>query len=188
MVYSGGDKGGGFVLCMLLEFVEAEEKEAFSAFYKAYERKMYAVALRYLKRPSRAEDCVYHSFIKIIEHFEKICSLSGHNQEAYVVIIVKNTALDMLKAERRLSSLPQEWDPPSPSGGPEEAAEYHYLVELIRALPEGYRRVLEPALVLEIPVKEIARRLGLKENTVAARLRRGRKLLQDKLRKEGYLE
>lgn len=170
MICGGRD---GAVLCMLLTFVAEAEQARFARFYADYEQKMYAVALRLLGRHAVAEDCVYHSFLKIINHFEKISSLPCHNQEAYVVMIVKNTALDMRKAERRLSPLPQGWDPPAPGGGPEEAAGYHYLVELIRALPEGYRQVLEPALVLEVPVKEIARRLGLKENTVAARLSRG---------------
>ena len=64
---------------------------------------------------------------------------------------------------------------------------YRYLVGLIRALPEGYRRVLELKCVEEESNREIARRLGLKESTVATRVLRGRALLAEALEKEGYV-
>ena len=72
--------------------------------------------------------------------------------------------------------------PPAPETG--ETA-YRYLVGLIRALPEGYRRVLELKCVEEESNREIARRLGLKESTVATRVLRGRTMLAEALKKEG---
>ena len=60
-------------------------------------------------------------------------------------------------------------------------------MSLIRALPEGYRRVLELKCVEEESNREIARRLGLKESTVATRILRGRALLAEALEKEGYV-
>ena len=91
---------------------------------------------------------------------------------------------DMLRRERREEALPEDWDPPAPETG--EGA-YRYLVDLIRALPEGYRRVLELKCVEEESNREIARRLGLKESTVATRVLRGRALLAEALEKEGYV-
>jgi len=41
-------------------------------------------------------------------------------------------------------------------------------------------------LVLEWPPKEAARLLKCSENTLNSRLRRGRELLKQKLREEGY--
>lgn len=61
-----------------------------------------------------------------------------------------------------------------------------YLVSLVRALPEGYRRVLELKLVEEQSNQEIARRLGLNESTVATRIQRGKAMLRERLKKEGY--
>ena len=59
-------------------------------------------------------------------------------------------------------------------------------MSLIRALPEGYRRVLELKCVEEWSNREIARRLGIKESTVAVRILRGRAMLKERLEKEGY--
>ena len=71
---------------------------------------------------------------------------------------VKNAAVDMLRKER--------WE---------------------EALPESYRRVLELKCVEEESNREIARRLGLKESTVATRVLRGRTMLAAALEKEGYV-
>ncbi|MDB7958339.1 sigma-70 family RNA polymerase sigma factor, partial [Flavonifractor plautii] len=100
-------------------------------------------------------------------------------------IIVKRTALDLLKQEKRLTSLEDGWDPPAGSG-PETETAYHRLVELIRSMPDTYREVLELRCVLEWSNKDIARRLSLSENAVAVRLMRGKALLQNKLEQEGY--
>ncbi|MBR6526534.1 MAG: sigma-70 family RNA polymerase sigma factor, partial [Lachnospiraceae bacterium] len=62
----------------------------------------------------------------------------------------------------------------------------HTIVEVIRAMPEQYRTILELKFVLEWKDKEIARHLGLPLSTVTSRIHRGRKLLQDALIKEGY--
>ena len=51
---------------------------------------------------------------------------------------------------------------------------------------EGYRRVLELKLVEEQSNQEIARRLGLNESTVATRIQRGKAMLRERLKKEGY--
>ena len=174
------------MLCMLLEFVEESQKAAFSRFFLRYERALYAVALHMLGNPHRAEDCVHDSALKLISHFEEISQFSCQEIEGYIVTIVKNTAIDMLRDGRRLTGLPQDWDAPAPGDGPESVAGYRHLVERILAMPETYRGVLELVLVEERSVKDAAELLGLKENTAAVRLSRGRKLLKEQLQKEGY--
>ena len=57
---------------------------------------------------------------------------------------------------------------------------------LIRSMPETYRQVLEMKFVLEMKDKEIGKALGLSADAVSQRVRRGRKLLIEKLREEGY--
>ena len=62
-----------------------------------------------------------------------------------------------------------------------------YLRDMIRAMPERYRRVLELRLVLELSTTETAEILNIPASTVTTRLQRGREMLQAKLRKEGYV-
>ena len=60
------------------------------------------------------------------------------------------------------------------------------IVAVIQAMPEQYRRLLELKFLLEWSNKEIAKHLGLSQTAVSTRLSRGRKLLQERLREEGY--
>ena len=53
-------------------------------------------------------------------------------------------------------------------------------------MPVSYRKILELKFLLEWSNKEIAKHLGLTQTAVSSRINRGRKLLQDRLREEGY--
>ena len=61
-------------------------------------------------------------------------------------------------------------------------------LNLIRQLPEEYRRVLELRFVAEWSLGEIAQAMGLTESAVKTRVFRGRKMLLKSLQKEGYLD
>lgn len=61
------------------------------------------------------------------------------------------------------------------------------IIDLIRAMPEIYRAVLELRFVEERSTKEIAELLKLSEGAVDMRIHRGRKLLIRKLKEEGYV-
>lgn len=169
-----------FYLAML---ETADDQRRFTRLYEAYEKKLYAVALRILGDPARAEDAVQQAWLQILSHWERVSALPWEETEGYVVTVVKNTATDIIRANRRTSALPEDWDPPAPE---ENTSEYHRLVELVRALPEGYRYVLELKFVEERTNREIARLLRLKESTVATQVKRGRAMLLKEMRKEGY--
>ena len=169
---------------MYLAMLETDrDRERFLRLHGAYEKKLYAVALRVLGDPSRAEDAVQQTWLQVLRHWERVQALPWEETEGYVVTVAKNAALDQLRQERRTAPLPTDWDPPAPEDGGDG---YRYLVALIRALPEGYRRVLELKCVEERTNREIARRLGLKESTVATRVLRGRAMLAETLKREGY--
>ena len=100
-------------------------------------------------------------------------------------MVVKNTALDMLRKNRHETALEDvSWE----AAVPADQGEFHALVAIIRGMPEDYRRVLELRFVAEWSVAEIAQAMGLGENTVKTRIFRGRKMLMERLRKEGYLD
>lgn len=57
---------------------------------------------------------------------------------------------------------------------------------IIRSMPEQYREILDLKFLEEKTDQEIADLLGLSKGAVSTRISRGRKLLQEKLREEGY--
>ena len=172
------------MLTICLAMLETEaDRQKFTRLYEALEKKVYAVALRVLGNPDQAEDAAQQTWLQLIKNWDRVSALPWRETEGYVVTVAKNCALDILRAERKTAAFPEDWDPPAQE---ERQEEYDYLVSLIRSLPENYRRILELKCVEEQTNKEIARRLGMNESTVAVRVMRGRALLKERLEKEGY--
>ena len=172
------------MLAIYLAMLETEQDQRqFTRLFEAHEKKIHAVALRILGHPDRAEDAAQQTWLQLINRWDRVSALPWEETEGYVVTVVKNCALDILRAEGRTAAFPEDWDPPAQE---ERQEEYNYLVSLIRSLPGNYRRILELKCVEEQTNREIARRLGMNESTVAVRVMRGRTMLKERLEKEGY--
>ena len=172
------------MLAICLAMLETEQDQRrFTQLFGAHEKKIYAVALRILGDPTRAEDAAQQTWLQLAQNWDRVSALPWKETEGYTVTVAKNCALDILRAERRTTAFPEDWDPPAREDRQEE---YDYLVSLIRALPENYRRILELKFVEEQTNREIARRLGLSESAVGVRVMRGRAMLKERLEKEGY--
>lgn len=165
-----------------------EDRALFLQIYEKYERKLYAVAFSMLREAHAAEDAVQNAMVNVIQSFDtakKIISDSCSDLAPWLVTIVKNVARDELRKRGRMVEFPEEWDMPCWDDGAART-EFDALVELIRAMPEGCRAILELRLVQEWSFREIGKAMGLKEDAARRRFDRGLKLLQDKLREEGY--
>ena len=173
------------MLAICLAMLETEQdRQRFTRLFEAHEKKIYAVALRVLGDSTRAEDACQQTWLKLVQNWERISALPWEETEGYAVTAAKNCALDILRSEGRITAFPEDWEPPARE---EHQAEYNYLVAMIRALPESYRRILELKCVEEQTNREIARRLGIKESTVAVRIMRGRTMLKERLEREGWI-
>lgn len=174
------------MLVMFLSMLETEEDQRrFTRLFEAHEKKIYAVALHILGNRDRAEDAAQQTWLKLVQNWERVSALPWSETEGYAVTVVKNAAIDILRSEGRIAMFPEGWDPPAPE---DHQDEYDYLVSLIRALPENYRRILELKCVEEQSNRDIAQRMGIKESAVSMRVLRGRKMLQEQLEKEGYFD
>lgn len=142
------------------------------------------MALRILGDQTQAEDAAQQTWLKLVQNWERISALPWKETEGYVVTAAKNAALDILRAERKTTAFPENWEPPARE---DSQPEYNYLVALIRSLPENYRRILEFKCVEEQTNREIARRLRINEFTVAVCILRGKSMLRERLEKEGYI-
>ena len=166
---------------LLAALTDEEDRRMLFELYTQYQGAMLRVAQRYFPDdPAAAEDAVQSAWLRAIERFSKIFEIPCNKRGAYLVIIVKNEALALLRKRGRELPL-DEW--PAASAPEDDSAS---IIELIRSMPETYRAVLEMRLVEERTTREIAAALGLSEGAVNTRLSRGRAFLAEKLRKEGY--
>lgn len=172
------------MLAILLTTIESEkDKEKFIEVYEKYRIRMEQTAIRILKEQSDAEDAVQNAFVQIIKHFEKIYEIPGENLPFWIISIVKNEALSILRKKKKITSL-EDWE--GFTNSIDDIVEYSELVTLFTHLPETYRAVLEMKILLGYSDKEISRHLGITETAVSSRANRGRLLLREIVRKGGF--
>ncbi len=172
------------MLAILLAALESEaDKQKFTDIYTQYHPQMEQTALRILKNQHDAEDAVQSAFLQIIRHFEKIDQIPCEKLPFWIICIVKNEAIAILRKNQRTVQL-ENWD--SFAAEAEDVTDYQALVELFSRLPETYRTVLEMRMLLGYTGKEIARRLAISETAVNTRFFRGRALLREIAEKEAF--
>ena len=173
------------LICYMALLETDPDRERFVQVYRDNFGRMSKVASQILGPGPKAEDAVHDAFLKFIQHFDELRDRPEDCVAAWLAVVVKNTALDMLRKNRHETALEDvSWE----AAVPADQGELHALVAIIRGMPEDYRRVLELRFVAEWSVAEIAQAMGLGENTVKTRIFRGRKMLMERLRKEGYLD
>ena len=90
------------MLSALLSMINDEtDKELVRSLYEANEQLMYNVAYNILHNCTDAEDAVQDSFVSVINHLEKIREIDCNETRVYLVIVVKNISLNMLKKKQR---------------------------------------------------------------------------------------
>ena len=153
---------------------------ALAGLYHRYRVRVYRAALAILKSPALAEEAAQEVWLRAAR-----AERGAEELERQLPVMARNAAIDVLRRESRCVPLPEGWEPPG-GEAPEERAAFLALWEQLRGLAPEYRDVLELKFLWGLSNREIARRLGLKESTVATRAQRGRERLREALRKEGY--
>ena len=108
------------------------ERERLVRLYQKSREPMTRLAARILGAGPQAEDAVHESFVKLLRVYDQLRERSDGQLERWLAVVARNTALDILRKERRETPLEREaWEPsiPADEGG------FEALVALIRAMP-----------------------------------------------------
>ena len=98
------------MLAFFLAALESEEeRRQFVVLYEQNHEKMELAALGILKEQHDAEDAVQNAFLQVIRHFEKIPEISCEELPFWLISIVKNEALMILRKRRNVLPL-EDWD------------------------------------------------------------------------------
>lgn len=170
-------------MLIFLSMLETDaERQVFLGLYHEYGNAMLKVSQRYFPNDSSAaEDAVQNAWLKVVQNFSKVQDIPCKKRGAYLVIIVKNESISILRKRRQ--ELPFDETLPYKETEDDDVAS---IIEVIHRLPETYRAVLELRFVEECTSQQIAQMLNLTEATVNTRIHRGRTLLIQKLREAGY--
>jgi len=165
---------------LLLAMLETpEEKQKFAALYEANRDRMFSVARGVLRDEHLAEDAVQQAFLRLIRYPQKIEGFSCSQARNYLVIVVKNTAIDMYNHRRKIAEVPfDDSDGTYMDGDLTVRLDYDELPEAIDQLPVIYSEALYLSYHLGLSVNEIAGSLHLSASAVKLRLMRARQKLR----------
>ena len=154
--------------------------------YEQYRSLMMYIAMQVLHDHALAEDAVSESFEKIIKNIHKVGDIACYKTRSLIVIIVKNTAINIWNKRKRTDTSDLDNHNPadnSPSVSEEiiTAESYNKLVKIIDNLPDTYRDVAVLSLLHELSHQEIADTLNISYDTVKMRMSRAKKEIRKKL-------
>ncbi|MBR1422139.1 MAG: sigma-70 family RNA polymerase sigma factor [Ruminococcus sp.] len=158
-------------------------RSEFETFYFENRLKGMRAAYNVLNDKVLAEDALSEAFFKLAKCFQKIHSLPSHKLQAYFVITVKNTALNMLKKETHIETV--EYDDELEHDELPEV-DYSILKDCITRLGDTDREILYLRFELELNYSEIAAALSISETAARQRVRYAKSKLRKLLEKEGY--
>ncbi len=145
-----------------------------------YSRYLTAICSRYVPDQENLRDVLQDSFVKILSSIGRFEYRGEGSLKAWMRQITVNETLKFLRKRKRTDTLEYKWDLPDeeqeeePDVGsvpPEE------IQKMIKALPDGYRTVLNLYAFEEKSHKEIAAALGITESTSASQLHRARAMM-----------
>ena len=154
---------------------------AMKRFYDDYSGYLTAVCARYISNEEDVKDVLQESFLKIFKAIHRFEYKGEGSLRAWSTRIVVNESLRHLKANEKMQfTTLAEDDLPNPADDQEPDIEdipTPVILEMIRALPPGYRTVFNLYVFEEKSHKEIASILHIAESSSASQLHRAKGIL-----------
>ena len=171
-------KEGDLETC--LAGIAAGEKAALARFYEQTYAAAYGLAVSILQNRQDAEDVVQDTYLKIWQAAD--CYQAQGRPRAWMLAIVRNTALMRLRQARRTVSLDgEDWNlwADEPAVSPEDRL---LLSALLGQLGEEDRQIVVMHALAGLKHREIAAMLGMGLPAVMSRYSRGMKKLRRALK------
>ena len=145
---------------------------------------LFRYALTMLGTSQDAEDAVQET---LLTYWKKTPEFKDKDHEkAWLLTVVANRCKDLLRKQIRRSEVSME-SVAEIADFEAEIPENSGILDALMQLPEKYKTVLYLYYVEEYKVEEIARIIGKTASAVKMRLKKGRELLGEEYRKEGYV-
>ncbi|MFC2949990.1 sigma-70 family RNA polymerase sigma factor [Virgibacillus sediminis] len=168
----------------LIKKAKAGDKKAFEKLLSLYSDRLYRTAFLYTGNREDALDIVqetaYKAFLAIKQLKENKYFLT------WLTRILIYTAYDLKKKQKK--DIPYEYISDLPSNKNERTDEHIDLVRAINELQDNQRDAIILFYYHDLPIKEVAKIMGIPKNTVKTYLQRGKKQLKNTLKGVGYSE
>lgn len=169
------------------------DSSKFELLYKNYKASMFKIANAILNDMGLAEDAVQQSFMKIIKNLHKIDDVFSNKTRALIVIIVKNTSIDIYRRRKKNYAVSLEElaiEPIDTNMAPPEFVISEESAELMKSniskLPQKYSDVIILRYFYDYSNAEIAQMLNISNENVRYRLHKAKKMLLEIMKEEEY--
>ncbi len=155
--------------------------------FSHYERRVFAICMRYAASHDDARDIQQETFIKIFNALQ--AGTQVESLERWISRVAVNTAIDFFRRVRRLTEIFQESENEQQMA-PIVLNQLHEedLIRLIQGIPNPYRLVFNLFVIEGFSHKEIALRLEMTESTSRSCLTRAKEFIRKKMEVETKLK
>ena len=189
------------MLPFYLQLLETEgEKQKFERLYERYRRLMHWIAVGILQDEHLAEDAVHEAFLRILQNFDGIDEILSPKTRNFVVIVVRNTSLNLRKKQKRedetlVKDVFSEEERQGQgdqlqtvienlSYGFDETADAvcrQEIIDAVLSMPDTLKEILMMYGYVGYNIHEIADYLNITEDAAYKRLRRARNALAKRI-------
>jgi RNA polymerase sigma-70 factor (ECF subfamily) len=173
----------------LVRLAQDGSEEAFASLVRAYQARVYSMALNFTRNREVADDLAQEVFLKTYLALPKFRFHSEFGTWLYRIAV--NHIKDYLRRKGRAKEVPLDDVREIANAGEEETlvrekersaeARRGLVLKVLQALPEKYRVILTLRDIQGMPYDQIASVLKISPGTVDSRLHRARKMLRLKL-------
>ena len=163
-----------------------DDKKATEPF-RQYGKRLYNTALRITLSSSEAEEIMQETLIRFLTG-----SWRPDDEWAWLRRMCINRSIDFLRREKRFVNIDDAFASAEPVLADDneevwsglDGKVFPMVMDLLKAMPDGYRTILTLKLIEDIDYKEIASMLGISESSVRSQYLRGRRKLAERLREK----
>jgi RNA polymerase sigma-70 factor (ECF subfamily) len=137
--------------------------------YGAFSAQMRATAVRILRDPEAARECVQEVFERLWRRGGDYSPARG-SLEAFLVTCARNQALMLVRSGKRREATSQKMEPPSEYTLEEDPIERERIARALAQLTEGQADVVRLAYYRAMTLTEVAAELAIPVGTVKGRL------------------
>jgi RNA polymerase sigma-70 factor (ECF subfamily) len=179
------------LIVIILGVLTDSERDLVNQIFKDYNVKLYNISLKILHSEQDAQDAVAQTFLKIMDHIDKIEKIPCHERLPFCVIVVRNISIDIYRQNRK--TLPvdsfEEWKDLSATTEDTffKGHDRELLLNLIKKLSSQERYLLELRLAEDMSYKDIGAILNITEATARKRFQRAFERLKKLYLEEEYV-
>lgn len=155
--------------------------------FRQYGKRLYNTALRITSSSYEAEEIMQETLIRFLTG-----GWRPDDEWTWLRRMCINRSIDFLRREKRFVNIDDAFASAEPVLADDneevwsglDGKVFPMVMDLLKAMPDGYRTILTLKLIENIDYKEIASMLGISESSVRSQYLRGRRKLAERLREK----